>query len=269
VLVGPYGVGKFAQALGYATEILGVEERIEQNPDLMIVDIIPSKSSITLDQIKEASGFLAVSPMYAKEKVLIFNNADFINDEGQNALLKVVEEPSKSSRIFFVSSFGKLLPTILSRCQTINVHEPELSQDLEWQDLIVLDRSRLKNKMKSDLEFATKYLDSIKFFVGSTDLGLADISKYLEKILVDENMSVLEYVFGWYSWLRIMLLEKITQTGYDVSSDLDASKQNWLAKYNEKFLVEKMYELEEMLELVLFSNVKNDIILENYLLGLR
>ena len=54
ILTGPYGVGKLDQVFEYATEILGLQNQYHHHPDLMIVDILASKSIISLDQIKEA-----------------------------------------------------------------------------------------------------------------------------------------------------------------------------------------------------------------------
>jgi len=59
-------------------------------------------------------------PFEGKKRVSIFDGADAINDEGQNALLKTLEEPPASSVLVLVTAQpGALLPTVRSRCPTV------------------------------------------------------------------------------------------------------------------------------------------------------
>ncbi len=58
---------------------------------------------------------LSLKPMYGKYAVLI-DGADRIPEEGQNALLKTIEEPTEGTCIILITpSPGRILPTILSR----------------------------------------------------------------------------------------------------------------------------------------------------------
>ncbi|MCU0844374.1 MAG: DNA polymerase III subunit [Spirochaetes bacterium] len=65
---------------------------------------------------RSVSGFTAV----------IVDGVDRIPEEGQNALLKTIEEPPLSARIILIASnSSRILPTILSRCLVMKFHPPQ------------------------------------------------------------------------------------------------------------------------------------------------
>lgn len=62
----------------------------------------------------------ASAPNLGRARVFIIRDAERMNDEAQNALLKTLEEPPGHSRLLLVSAAPlRLLPTIRSRCQRI------------------------------------------------------------------------------------------------------------------------------------------------------
>ncbi|MFT3772273.1 MAG: hypothetical protein QM820_43285 [Minicystis sp.] len=63
---------------------------------------------------------LSLRPMSANRKVAIIDDADRMNEESANALLKTLEEPPAGSILFLITpSIEPILPTIRSRCQPI------------------------------------------------------------------------------------------------------------------------------------------------------
>ncbi|MCB9231545.1 MAG: DNA polymerase III subunit delta' [Bacteroidia bacterium] len=78
---------------------------------------------IRIREIRELKRKLSLKAFEAKYKAVIFWNAELINPEGSNALLKVLEEPpERTLLILTVSDPSKLLTTINSRCQRIQLH---------------------------------------------------------------------------------------------------------------------------------------------------
>jgi DNA polymerase-3 subunit delta' len=62
----------------------------------------------------------ALRPFESERRVFVIVEADRMNDESQNALLKTLEEPASYAHIVLVSSApGRLLPTIVSRLQGV------------------------------------------------------------------------------------------------------------------------------------------------------
>ncbi|OGC49770.1 hypothetical protein A2716_00190 [candidate division WWE3 bacterium RIFCSPHIGHO2_01_FULL_40_23] len=94
------------------------------NPDLLT--LIPVGKSIGIDQVKSARAFLSKKPISATCKLLIIKEGGKLTHEAQNALLKTLEEPNKSSQIIIVANKEtELIPTVLSRCKKIRVGESE------------------------------------------------------------------------------------------------------------------------------------------------
>ncbi|RMF39259.1 MAG: AAA family ATPase [Planctomycetota bacterium] len=63
---------------------------------------------------------LSMKPRGGRRKIAILDDADHLNEEGANCLLKTLEEPPGRSILFLVgTSMQRQLPTIRSRCQSI------------------------------------------------------------------------------------------------------------------------------------------------------
>jgi DNA polymerase III subunit delta' len=83
---------------------------------------------------------ISLSPYGGRKKVAIIDDADLLNEEGANALLKTLEEPPPDSLIILIgSNYLRQLPTIRSRCQKIIFHPlsaPEIQQLILRQSLV-------------------------------------------------------------------------------------------------------------------------------------
>jgi DNA polymerase-3 subunit delta' len=99
------------------------------HPDLLTIGCPPGKRVLPIELIvgpEENRGHegllhdLSLHPMSANRRIAIIDDADKMNEEGANALLKTLEEPPPGAILFLISpSLETLLPTIRSRCQKI------------------------------------------------------------------------------------------------------------------------------------------------------
>jgi len=146
LFVGPEGIGKrtfavkFVQALlcqqrkETALDPCGVCPSCAQvmagtHPDLSLVSKPEGKSEIPLSLLigdrehRREEGLcheLALKPQYGGRKAAIIDDADYLNEEGANALLKILEEPPPKSLLILIGTTPvKQLPTVRSRCQLI------------------------------------------------------------------------------------------------------------------------------------------------------
>lgn len=88
---------------------------------------------IKVDQVRSLGEFAVASPQVAKRKVIIVDSADQLNINAANALLKTLEEPNADVTLVMLLEAGKpLLPTLRSRCQSLNLPTPELEVATEW-----------------------------------------------------------------------------------------------------------------------------------------
>ena len=100
-----------------------------EHPDIGLV--IPYGKNILVDAVRDLEREANFRPYEAKARFLLIDDADKMNDAASNALLKTLEEPPPTSYIFLITSRpDALLPTILSRCQTIRF-APIASDDVK------------------------------------------------------------------------------------------------------------------------------------------
>lgn len=99
------------------------------HPDFLTVSLIEGKRELAIrqfigeDETRGKEGLcydLCLKPMSGRRRVAIIDDAETLNDESANALLKTLEEPPPDSILILIATSGDLLlPTIRSRCQTI------------------------------------------------------------------------------------------------------------------------------------------------------
>lgn len=144
LFVGLPSVGKATLARELAAELLsrGVSDpsrarRLAQqnkHPDLAWVEQQPDKSKITIEQIRELMQTLSRAPGESQRRVGVINDAHLLSVEGQNAILKTLEEPSPAVVLVLITpNQDSLLGTILSRCQVMAlrpVAEKDIAQAL-------------------------------------------------------------------------------------------------------------------------------------------
>ena len=148
MFVGPDGIGKKLFAEVFSKMILCENQsdscnscssciRFNSNnhPDFTIVDSEDGKS-IKIGQIRLLQEKIAEKPIVSNKKVYIINNADLMNTEAQNCLLKTLEEPPEYAVLILVlSNESKLLNTIKSRCTKILFNKLTDSELLEYAKL--------------------------------------------------------------------------------------------------------------------------------------
>ena len=88
-------------------------------PDVM--EIVPERNTIRIAQIRLLKQMAYLKPMKGRRRIFIIDEAEKMNEESENSLLKVLEEPPSYAHIILVTSSPfLLLPTIRSRCQTLS-----------------------------------------------------------------------------------------------------------------------------------------------------
>lgn len=96
------------------------EARRLAHPDLRW--LAPEKGVIPVDAIRRLRDFSVGAPQMAPAKAVVLEDADRMNVNAANALLKTLEEPSANTYLILTSHrAGALPPTIRSRCQNIAI----------------------------------------------------------------------------------------------------------------------------------------------------
>ncbi|MFA4994726.1 MAG: DNA polymerase III subunit delta' [Bdellovibrionales bacterium] len=144
LISGIEGIGKAALAkhiaqfvLGNGAGVLGKPDteghisklvEAETHPDLLIIRRNADEKTGALRNIIPVDDILKVAPFFHKTathggwRVVIINEAQSLNRFGQNAILKIVEEPPTNALILLtVTTPGLLLPTIRSRARILHL----------------------------------------------------------------------------------------------------------------------------------------------------
>lgn len=130
IFSGPESVGKFPVALEWAKSLShGRDDESEAGPNPDIVVVAPRietekgvirERAISVREIRDAireAGFL---PFGSGRRVIIVRDAHRMTEEAQNALLKTLEEPPERVTIILTThEVGRMVPTVLSRCQIV------------------------------------------------------------------------------------------------------------------------------------------------------
>lgn len=87
-----------------------------------VYSIHPAKTEFTIDQVRELKKELFTETKH--KRLIILHSFDKANTEAQNALLKTLEEKNNSNQFILISpTLERILPTIRSRSQVINLNE--------------------------------------------------------------------------------------------------------------------------------------------------
>lgn len=141
---GPAGVGKkraartFAALLNCLSPIDGDacstcvacrKLQTGSHPDFLVVE--PDKGTIKINQIRELKKSLRFPALEGRRRVIILPDihSTLRRKEAANSLLKTLEEPPEDTVLILTADeAGDILPTILSRCQTIPFHSLPIDQ---------------------------------------------------------------------------------------------------------------------------------------------
>jgi DNA polymerase-3 subunit delta' len=204
LIAGPPGLGKATLAyriarylLKYGATAAGpadlsvpaddpVSRRIsaQSHPCLLVVrrrtdDKGKMPTELKVDEVRRIAPFFGMSAGDGGWRVAIVDTADEMNENAANALLKNLEEPPPKSLLMLLSDArGRLLPTIRSRCQRLDLRplsEATLASEL---------KKRLPNADKADREALARFAGgSLGLALKLADEGGLDLARQADTLL--------------------------------------------------------------------------------------
>lgn len=147
---GPGGVGKMLTALEMAKAVNCAEAESDAcdtclsckktahgtHPDVTVIRPKGKTRIIKTDVIEMVAEMSVYRPFEGGRRIVVFEDADRMNEVAQNHFLKTLEEPRSETTFILVSEHPRrLLPTIRSRCQQVMFGSlsPETVKDLLLQ----------------------------------------------------------------------------------------------------------------------------------------
>ena len=159
------------------------------HPDLLIIGTIEKAPAI--DLCRDLIERITLKPMEANRRLAVIMNADKLNVQAANSLLKLSEEPpSHAVILFLMEDAGLFLPTLRSRSRLITVKAgepvfpkayPKSAQDwIQW----------LSSARKSEQEALTSELEQwSEYALKSGDVNASERIERLRIISSRKNLS--------------------------------------------------------------------------------
>ncbi len=293
---GEDGMGKKLLASTFAKALQCEEKGIEpcnrckscmqsdsgNHPD--IIWITHEKLSIGVDDIRiQVNADIQVKPYSSTYKIYIIDDADRLTEQAQNALLKTIEEPPEYAIILLLTSnISVILPTILSRCVTLNLKAVDkqkmkefLMKEHQIPDYMAEVASAFSGgnvgkaikyassedfeQMKSNVLHILKYIDDMELY--EVVLGL--------KFLTADKNNIDDYIDLMILWYRDVLMFKATMDPDLILYKEELTfikKQASLRSYEG---VDNIIQAMEKAKIRLRANVNFDIAVELMLLTIK
>lgn len=218
------------------------------------------KSRIGLSDILPIKQNMMQSPLYGNYSFFVIQDADFLTKEAQNSLLKIIEEPNNHSIIFLLGTYHQLLPTIYSRCLSVyidNVSPEGLS--LGHYDLAVeiLHNPQLENEI----------CDMWKDYISLLQSHRIDVFQYAQNS-IKQPIELLLFVWETIHWLLLLACtDKPRYTKVRLPKSLQVLLSDLASKTSITWNYTVLNDLKELKKTMLFSNRKNLLALEQFLLS--
>ncbi len=206
-------------------ECRSCKQSVSKNqPDIIYVTH-EKPNTISVEDIRgQVNNDVAIKPYSSKYKVYIINEAEIMTVQAQNAILKTLEEPPAYVIILLlVSNLQTLLPTILSRCVTLNMKPVSdrqvrkyLMEELQVPDYradvcVAFARGNIgkAKALASSEEFDNVKNEALALLKHSREMELQDIIQAIKKIN-EYKLQITDYLDIMSIWYRDVLLFKAT-----------------------------------------------------------
>lgn len=243
----------------------------------------PAKE-LRIDSIREMQASVGLSPYMGRWKIYIIGDAERMNEEASNALLKTLEEPPSHTIIMLLSPDEvSVLPTIASRCFVVPLREMPRAQianalkkywdeedeqaelgaalaggKLGYAAALLSDRDGLDRRKKALQELSVLSAAQINDRVSSA-------AQYA-KMFTDSRPELYELLQHWEGWWRDVIA---VQTAPELVSNVDQMQvlQSSARKYTPRSAMRAITLVQETRQ-QLMENVNPRLALESLVLGI-
>lgn len=151
----------------FAEQLLNSKD-LTNNPDYNLVEA--EDKSIKINQIRELQSDIIIKPLKSNRKIYVILEADKMNEQSQNCILKTLEEPPIYATIFLITAFPeRLISTVNSRVKRVRIEGESTVKEFEkikeminsWNSLSDTDKLRYSEfftENKDDFKDMLKYM---------------------------------------------------------------------------------------------------------------
>jgi len=160
------------------------------HPNFHLIDVLSDKKIIEISQIRQMINYANKTAFNNNERIVLIDNAENLNLNSLNALLKIIEEPNEN--IIFIIIFDnnkKILDTLKSRCLKFNLF---LTFDQSIDTVNKIIKKDIYNLISKDLihhyNTTGDFVNLINFSVISKiDLSEISLKNFLTNLIVEKH----------------------------------------------------------------------------------
>lgn len=296
IFQGDVGVGKEAMARTFAAGLQCQDEQekpckkcvscrqMESGNQPDVFWVTREKASLGVEEIREQlCNTMDIKPFSSPYKIYIVPEAEKMTEAAQNALLKTIEEPpAYGVVILLTSNITELLPTIQSRCLTLEFRplstatvEAFLREQCEVPDYLAKASAAFA---QGNLGKAMRYARSEEFIERKDQIlsllrnvDRMDLSEMLAVIkdLGTRKEEVRDYIDLMVLWYRDVLIFKATKNVNQLLFQEEASHISRESSERSYEKIEEILQSFEKAKVRLRANVSFDVTMELMLLTLK
>jgi DNA polymerase-3 subunit delta' len=176
---------------------------VGDHPDLLWVERGADDTRVRIGQIRALQSALRLRTAEGERRVAVIADAEWLNQEAQNALLRLLEEPPPGTLLVLVArSSAGLLATVRSRCQRVVFRPPPEApeDDPQRRELIARLAGLRSASLPAVLDWAEEYRGA-----------RSEVQEAVEQLLEVGA-----------AWLRSQVAAKTRQAGADPRAELEA-----------------------------------------------
>lgn len=182
-------------------------------------------NTISVDDVREQlNNDIQIKPYSSKYKIYIIDEAEKMNVQAQNALLKTIEEPPAYGIVMLlVNNVDALLPTIRSRCVTLNMKMAPYDKVVEFlmskyqvpdykaRVCAAFSQGNIGKavKMAASPDFNELQEDVLRIVKNVDDMEIYEVMDAV-KNLSEHKVNIYDIIDMMMVWYRDVLMLKIT-----------------------------------------------------------
>ena len=236
---------------------------------------------ISVDEIRQQIvNDISLKPYSSRYKIYVVPDAQLMNAQAQNAILKTLEEPPEYAIIILLTSnLDKILPTIISRCIVLNFKPVEPLSVMEY---LVSNLGVDAAKARFCTDFAQGNLgkavrlaispdyqelkdESVRLLSHIHEMEMDDIIRAVKR-MSKYKLDATDYIDIMTMWFRDILMVKISNSPNKI---IFKDEYSVMKKQAGCISYEQILEAMEKLKVRLEANVNFDIAMELMLLTMK
>ena len=238
---------------------------------------------ISVDDIREqVNNDIIIKPYSSRYKIYIIPEAELMNPQAQNALLKTIEEPPEYAVIMLLTNnLDKMLPTILSRCITLNLKPVGELDMMEYLSRMGVPQAKAKFcvgfafgnlgkavRLATSEEYNEIKHDCVQILKDINRMEIYDLI-YAVKKMSKYKLDIYDYLDIMMMWYRDILMLKVSGSPDKLLFKEEYATLKQQANYISYEGIENVLKALDKVKVRLEANVNFDIAMELLLLTIK